>query len=61
MRSKITSVLFFSLLLATLISCGKKCGECPEGMHLSVDEPKEKNCICCPNGQEYNAALGHCE
>ncbi len=61
MKLNIFTALLFCMLLATWSSCKKKCAECPDGMHLSVDDPKEKSCICCPSGQEYDAALGYCQ
>ena len=58
-RFLITSATVLAFALA-MTSCKKKCSDCPDGMHLSVDEPKEKSCIFCPTGEDYDAALGYC-
>ncbi|WP_343786132.1 hypothetical protein [Wandonia haliotis] len=40
-------------------SCKKECGDCPDSHFLVVDNPKEGDCICCPNGTTYEG--GFCQ
>lgn len=61
MKKLIITTITLAALTFSLNSCKKTCSECPEGTHLSVDSPKEKSCICCPTGEEYDASLGYCK
>lgn len=54
-------IVFTTLVLSFLFissACSKKCGDCPENHYLTVDNPKDGECICCPEGTVYEG--GYC-
>ena len=54
--------LFAILITGSFMTgCSKKCGECPSGQYLVVDNPKEKQCYCCPDGTRYDSGTGTCK
>ena len=61
---KLTALLFGMIMAGSSVvylpSCSKKCGECPSGQYLVVDNPKEKQCYCCPDSTNYDASTGMC-
>ncbi len=49
-----------AIAIISLSSCVKKCEDCPSGYYRVVDEPKEGNCYCCPDGTKYDESSGDC-
>ena len=62
---KLTPVLLAIFIagnfMISLPGCAKKCGDCPSGQTLVIDNPKENQCYCCPDGTSYDATTGTCQ
>lgn len=61
LTANLSAMLITCGLIASSSGCSKKCGECPSGQYLVVDNPKSNQCYCCPDGTEYDSNTKTCK